>query len=86
MYNEKQLEHIESMTFWAMEFAVDRQAWHTLCKQAIDANKGISAAIKDAEKRAALSARLAVEHCEEAGLEPNAVLTGAANFLEKVGS
>jgi hypothetical protein len=86
MYKEKQLEHIESMTFWAMEFAVDREAWHALCKQARNANKDISAPIKDAEKRAALSARLAVEHCEQAELEPNAVLAGAVNFLEKVGS
>jgi len=83
MYKEKQLEHIEAMTFWAMEFAVDREAWHALCKQARAANKDISAPIKDAEKRAALSAKFAVRNCEEAGLEPNAVLSVAVKFIKR---
>ena len=84
MYNETQLNNIESMTFWAMEFATDREAWAALCKRAKNNNQAIDKAIKDAEARAALSAKFAINYCKDAGLEPETTLSVAVNFRKMV--
>ena len=84
MYTDEQLELIQDMTYWAMEFAVDRDAWFRLSKKVRDANQSYSADVDRARHRAELSAKFALRKCKQAGLEPKKTLRDIDRFYTRV--
>ena len=72
MTKETQIDALNSMIFWAKQFAILREQWYAASGEEF----------ADLSVRVASVAQYAIMHCEEAGLKPDVVLEQELFFLD----
>lgn len=72
MTNKTQIEALNTMIFWAKQFAILREQWYAASGQEF-------AELGD---RVASVAKYAIMHCEIAGLQPDVVLEQEVFFVD----